>query len=351
MTIWEKHFVQRWLKVFFLFFLLTFGLYVVIDYSSHTGNFHHHQTVTAKTVIVYYLSEAIKRAEILIPFGVLIATIRVLTQLSAHNELVALLASGIKMKRLLRPFLLLGLILVASLYINYEFFLPQAIRWQRPTEKLEKLHKKRSQKYPLTRQLALEDGSLLVFYAYNSKAFEDVYWIPNSDEIYHMETLNPYTSPPLGKTVNHFTRHDEGLSLEVSQAVREFPELILNHDELIDTFASADEESLSALSQGKSSLLSEKDAKRLTLFHRRLAMPLLSLFAILIPAPFCLHFRRLSPLYLIYGLALFALITTILLINAMTILGERQVIAPQWTLWPFFALLTIWGGRKWLKLQ
>ena len=85
-------------------------------------------TLNGRIIVSYYAYDFVQRAEVLIPFALLISTIRVLTGLNANHELVALMASGIPLKRLLRPFILVGLLLTALLYVNTEFSLPHALK-------------------------------------------------------------------------------------------------------------------------------------------------------------------------------------------------------------------------------
>ena len=107
MKIWERYFFFDTLKTL-LFLLFAFSaLFVLIDYASHTGSFHqNHIRFAFKEFLIYYGGELIQKSEVLLPFGILVATIRTLTRLNQQNELIALLAAGVKMKSLLRPFLL-----------------------------------------------------------------------------------------------------------------------------------------------------------------------------------------------------------------------------------------------------
>lgn len=67
-------------------------------------NFMQDTRVTFSHIFLYYLFEFIKRADLLIPLAVLITTIKVLFALNIKGELVALRASGLSLKVILRPF-------------------------------------------------------------------------------------------------------------------------------------------------------------------------------------------------------------------------------------------------------
>jgi lipopolysaccharide export system permease protein len=89
--IWERYFLKETLKIFFLFLFCFYGLYVLIDYASHTSGLPHHQIkISGKELIRYYLFIFSSRAEILIPFALLISTIKTICSLNISRELVAL---------------------------------------------------------------------------------------------------------------------------------------------------------------------------------------------------------------------------------------------------------------------
>ena len=124
--IWERYFISETLKTFFLFLFCFYGLYVLIDYATHASSFRHYGNYSWLDIAYYYLYELVQRANVIVPFAILLAVIRTLCNLNVHHELVALLAGGIRIHSLLRPFLLVGLFFTALLYINTEFLMPLA---------------------------------------------------------------------------------------------------------------------------------------------------------------------------------------------------------------------------------
>src|SRR5688500_15371327 len=129
MKIWEKYFTKEFFKTFFLFLICFYFLYVLIDYTNRASSFHYHQSrFQWGQFFSYYLAEFVIRSEVLIPFAILLGTIRTLCKLNQNNELVAMVASGIKMTTLLRPFLIIGLFFTLLMYLNNEYLLPVAAR-------------------------------------------------------------------------------------------------------------------------------------------------------------------------------------------------------------------------------
>lgn len=122
--IWERYFLKELSKVFLLILFGFYFLYVLIDYAFHTSTYTHLSFLKILLVYVYHLS---KRALVLLPFALLMATIKVITTSNQQKEIIALLAGGISKRRLLRPFLLFALLCVSLLYFNEQFFHPFAV--------------------------------------------------------------------------------------------------------------------------------------------------------------------------------------------------------------------------------
>jgi len=200
---WERYFIRQTLKTFFLFICCFYSLYVLIDYATHLHHFHQSKTAFQwGPLFFYYLFDFIKLLEVLIPFALLISTIKMITSLNMHNELVALLSSGIKLKRLLRPFLILGFLFTALLYFNTEIFLPQALKELKSFKEDKAINKAKNLGTKQVLQISLEDGSLFIFQNYNSKEhyFTDSYWIRSIDDLYRIKFLYPNKVVPEGAT-------------------------------------------------------------------------------------------------------------------------------------------------------
>src|SRR5262249_36034140 len=151
----------------------------------------------------YYLAEFISRAELLIPVALLLSTIKVLTTLNLHRELVALAVSGISLKRILRPFWITALFCTALLYINFQWGLPSA--WHTITQFEERFFdaaKEESQVH----SLQVKDGSYLFYRHFDAKKehFCTLFWVESTDRIYKMESLDPFSTPPVGRNVTVF---------------------------------------------------------------------------------------------------------------------------------------------------
>lgn len=350
---WERYFVKQTLKTFFLFIFCFYSLYVLIDYATHLNHFHSSKTVfNWKVVASYYFFDFIKHLEVLIPFALLISTVKTITTLNIHNEIVALLASGLKLKRLLRPFLWLGLFFTLILYLNTEIFLPKSMRELKTFSEEKALAKAKNLGTKPILHIHLEDNSTFIFQDYNTndQFFMDTYWVKSIDEIYRIKFLYPQKTYPEGHFVDHITRNSQGqLVLNESSAVKSFPDMRFNKQTLFESITRAEEQSFSDLATkipSLSEIKSEKQAQLVTSFYYKLAMPWLALLAVIAPIPFCVRFTRHLPLFMIYAWSIFGLVAFYIIMNSSLILGERQVVSPLLAIWiPFGTFMGVCGFR------
>lgn len=365
--IWERYFLRQFLSMFFLFLFCFYGLYVLIDYASHTSALaHHHIQIPLFEVARYYFFVFASRAEILLPLALLIAFVKTVCTLNTNQELVALMASGLKLKLLMRPFLAVGLICVLLMYANEQFLLPDALKKLRRIEDSTK-HQKHRHSPPLAvHHIILEDGSLLVFQEYDSakERFFDAFWIQSIDNIYRIKYLTPALEMPKGFFVDHLIRQENGELLH-EEAFEEllFPGMKFNPEILQSTILEPEILSLTDLIEEASQvsydsneteykmMLNEKESKLMTAFYWKLAMPWLCLMAILAPAPYCVRFSRQLPIFLIYLCSLFGLIAFYMFMDAAQVVAKRQVIPPFWAICGPFLTLFSYFGWKFAKME
>jgi len=342
MKIWERYFFRQFFSLFALFLFSFYALYVLIDYSTHAGSFLSY--LSWPQLFLYYLWEFSLRLEVLLPFAILVAVIRTLTSLNQHNELIALLAGGVKMQRLLRPFLLLGLFFTLCLYANSQFILPRSVAVLRSYKELGR----NGLEETAVKHLVLEDESKILYQSFNSldRRFFDAYWIRSKDDLYRIKFLSP-TEPPEGRFVDHITRNEEGeLVLESSSRDQIFPEMRFRRERLMETLADPRELSLAALinkrPKKESAACNERECQINTLFYYKLIMPWLSLIAVIGPAPLCILYSRTLPQFAIYAGCTFALVVLYLLFKSGVILGERGIASPLYSIaLPFAAAFGI----------
>lgn len=351
--IWERYFLRQFFGLFFLFLFCFYGLYVLIDYASHTSALsQHHVQIHAGEIFRYYLYVFASRAEILLPLALLIAFVKTVCNLNSNQELVALMAGGFKLKHLMRPFLFVGFVCLLLMYANEQFLLPEALKKLRRLEDASKHQKHRHSPDLFVHPLILEDGSLFIYQAYDhsTERFFDAFWIQSIDSIYRIKYLSPNVEVAKGFFVDHLIRQPNGVLFhEAAYQTLDFPLIKFNPEVLQSAILDPDLLSISELLQEASQLSpesNEKDSKILTALYWKLLMPLLCLIAIIAPAPYCVRFSRHLPIFLIYMCSLFGLITFYMFMDAAQVVAKRQVIAPLWAIGsPFLILSGIFGWR------
>ena len=338
MKLWQRYFFLDTLWMFLFTCGAFYLLFVMIDYSLHTKLFGHAHIPGLKT-FVYYLAQFSKRATLLIPFSLLLASIKVLTTLTLRGETIALLSSGVPKRHLLRPLLWVAGLAILFLYINAQSLYPTAVRGiERFEERYFRGHK------PDKKSMAtipLSDDSKLLFSSKGGR-MRDVYWIRGPKEIVHMEELIlGETSVGLG--VDILSRADDGtLTLVKTVESTPLPELPLSSGKLPKPLAPPDELSLTQLIKHlPHNLASDYAAEIATSLHQKLALPLICLLVVIVPAPFCLSFSRQKPVFFIYALSIAAFLLLTTLMDAAAILGAHHALNPCWAIWT--PLLFVFG--------
>lgn len=348
--IWERYFLREFIKTALFFIICFYGLYVLIDYASHTASFHRNNVhFQWREVATYYLCDFINRLDILLPFALLISSIRTLCMLNTHNELVALMSCGISLRTLMRPFVLVGLLCTIVMYINVEYLSPLALKELKHIDDTRSSKKRKTDPDASVRHIALEDHSTIVFQSFDTvqERFFDAYWIRSIDDIYRIKYLFPYLETPGAKPVGHFIDHLKRNSRGELVAVETFntkilPDIHFNKQTLFETITPPDEQAVSTL-WGKlpkaKQIASEKEAQVLSAFYEKLLLPWFCLFAIMGPAPFCLRSTRNLPMFFIYAGCIFGLVAFDVIMEAGVLLGKRQALSPFWAIWPPFVVL------------
>lgn len=346
---WQRYFAFEFFKTFTFVLLIAFFLYTLIDFSSRKASFQSHgMHFSFADIAQYYLLSFFKEINVLLPFSALIATIRTVSSLNRNRELIALLAGGISLKELMKPFLIIGILLSLTSTLNQEYFYPHALRKLRLMEAKKKLYsKKRKEPAGAVKSITLEDGTTLLYSSFEQEegVLGDVFWIKSIDDIYRMQELNLKSKNPLGIQVEHFLRKGTELLLASQEKERSFADLSLPHNFLLDTLAEKEELPLSdmvLIAPSPFHCVSDKECALMTTLLLRMVLPWINLIAVLAPLPLLIRHTRSQPMFLLFGASIFFLVFTFLLLEAAAILGRRQALNPaEAILLPFGTLLFV----------
>lgn len=136
LTTFDKYLLKRLTHTFIVFFVATYGLYMVIDLFTNVDDFMREGVSRghiALSIVRYYGFRATEFLEMAGPTLIVLSAVAVLGLLEKHSESHPILAAGVPAFRLLRPLLLGGGILSLLLVCNQEFVLPHfAVELQTP---------------------------------------------------------------------------------------------------------------------------------------------------------------------------------------------------------------------------
>lgn len=140
LTTFDKYLMNRLLHTFVVFFIATYGLFMVIDLFTNVDDFQRNALGEERTsvetgiaIFRYYGYRVAEFMEMAGPILIVVSAIAVLGLLEKHSESHPILAAGVPAFRLLRPLLVGGGLLNLLLILNQEFVLPAlAVELQSP---------------------------------------------------------------------------------------------------------------------------------------------------------------------------------------------------------------------------
>lgn len=130
MKLLDRYIVTRFLGTFFFMIALIMSIAVVFDVSERLEKFIKTEAPLKAIVFEYYVHFIFYYANLFSSLFIFLSVLLFTAQLAQRTEIVAILASGVSFRRLLRPYMLSATILVAiSLYFtHYQLPISNTIR-------------------------------------------------------------------------------------------------------------------------------------------------------------------------------------------------------------------------------
>lgn len=126
MRLLDRYLIRSFLAPF-LFCLFAFMvLFIVYDVSVHLDDIRD-AGVKLSTILRYHLFHVPILFVTATPVAILLAILYSLGNLSRHNEVIAMRASGVSLYRIMVPFFMMGLLLTLCVYVVQERYLPHAL--------------------------------------------------------------------------------------------------------------------------------------------------------------------------------------------------------------------------------
>lgn len=338
MKLWFRTLLKQIVLLFFFLLTCLFAIYITVDLSTHGLKLF--SSVSPFQVFTHYLSQFALELELFLSFAWLLTTLKVLSDLNHHSELVALQMAGLSKKTILRPFFLFALLLTTLLYANEQWLVPYA---QNTRQHIAKKKGKPLRIY----SIPLRDDSELVYQHYDPKTHTlfDLFWIRTPEEIWHSKVLE-LRQPLMGHEVDCFTRK-ETLEKTASYDTYLFYDLPLEEKELLQRFIPYEYRPLTTLLREAPLVKGPASAH----LHHRMALPLLPFIILLAIPPFVLRFSRIRYTLLVTTLFIFLFIALKTLFDGLLILAENQVLPAALLIWAPFGLLFTFAIKPFLRLE
>ena len=128
MKILDKYIAKDFLIGYGISFCVLIGLRIIVDLFVNIDEFAEHVDLTAldviKNIFIYYGLNSTLYFRDFAGFITVIAAVFSLGKMVRCNEFVAMMASGVSLKRVITPIIILALVLTAVLVIDQEFVIP-----------------------------------------------------------------------------------------------------------------------------------------------------------------------------------------------------------------------------------
>jgi lipopolysaccharide export system permease protein len=126
MKILDWYILKRFLVTFVFTIMTLTVISVIIDTSEKTDDFVKSGLSTSQIITQYYFGFVPFIISMIFPLIVFIAVIFFTSKLAQRSEIVAILANGVNFNRLLRPYLMGGILLGGLLWYSNQYIIPRA---------------------------------------------------------------------------------------------------------------------------------------------------------------------------------------------------------------------------------
>jgi len=134
MKLMDKYLLREHLLSLFYCIITFCMIQIISDLFANLSDFMKAET-PFRLIGLYYVLQLAFTMEYLVPAALLLATLYTLWQLTRHNELTALRASGVSLYRIMFPFMCVGFVFALLTTALKEFVSPRANMWTKQFQK------------------------------------------------------------------------------------------------------------------------------------------------------------------------------------------------------------------------
>lgn len=155
----DSYIISKFLGTFFFSMSLIMAIVVVFDFNEKLDRFMNHDATAYEIIFHYYLNFIPYFGVRFSPLFIFISVIYFTSKLASDTEIIAILASGVSFKRLLRPYMLAAGFLALMTFALNSFWIPVANKTRLAFE--DKYVKKLSSDFTRHIQMEVEPGVIM----------------------------------------------------------------------------------------------------------------------------------------------------------------------------------------------
>jgi lipopolysaccharide export system permease protein len=339
MPLWKKELIKKiLLKSFFILTAVSL-LYILVDFSINSIRLLNASIIN---ISKYYLIQIFNYLDIFLPISFLIAMVKTLSEMNISKELLVLFSAGLSKKTFLKPLYYIAIVFSIICLYNNEIIVPKSAKFMDEFQR-DFFSKKKKYIKKNVNSIFLDDQTQLIFsrYIHQNKTLEDVFWIKNFNDIWHIKTIE-VKDILVGHFLDHFTRkQNHRLIKKDSFKTVEMSNLPITKEIIENSLIPLEKKSISKLLLQKNNGSLENSSEKTALASLKIIFSI-SFFLIIIGiAPYCLTFSRLFSPFFILSLSIFAFIFFCIMIRTLSILCVNQVLSCLFGLWFPCIMLTL----------
>jgi len=155
----DSYIIGKFLGTFFFCMALIMAIVVVFDFNEKLDKFMNQDVSTHEIIFHYYLNFIPYFGARFSPLFIFISVIYFTSKLASDTEIIAILASGVSFKRLMRPYMLAAAFLALMTFMLNSFWIPVANKTRLAFE--DKYVKKTTTDYTRHIQMEVEPGVIM----------------------------------------------------------------------------------------------------------------------------------------------------------------------------------------------
>lgn len=124
----DRYIIKKFLGTYVFSIGMILSIAIVFDINEKIGEFMRPEVTLYEIVFDYYLNFVPYYANLFSPLFVFISVIFFTTKLAEHTEIVAMLASGLSFRRLLRPYFLAASVIATTTFLLSNYIIPPSTK-------------------------------------------------------------------------------------------------------------------------------------------------------------------------------------------------------------------------------